>query len=573
MSGNPKILIVRCSRLPHFSAALERVKQEYPGHEIHVLAKRSLAEECRSLPGVQNVLLHPDRPFSLLKTIPGIAHTLRLDHYALVVLPVSTPTRTGYLNVELAALSLRFRRIATFTPDGRWIERGKRQFLREDVIKGLLLLLAEWADAPLLILMLLAAQSVRPIRWLRKRVFGVPEVLPGARIMHCISSLGMGGAQRQMLKVMKSLAPRYDVSLCMLNGNDLFFASQLDRIGVRSTVLSRGSHAYALSALRLCRLLREDRIDVLHTWLPQANVVGALAGFFAKTPCIVTSERNITSNKYIWYPQWWFRLADSLAARLCTVVSTNAEAVRDDFARYTLLPRKCIAVIYNGSEDDEFQTLDESIKERLRAKLNLDRDHRVVGIFGRLEPEKDHATFLRAIRSTTEHFENLRVLIVGGGSLEGQTRALAGEFGLFGCVRFLGSRTDATSLMQICDVVVLSSTSEGMPNALLEAQHLGIPVVTTDAGGSREIVRHGETGYVVPIGHHDELARHIEILLASPQIAQKFGDAARRRIHREFTLHRTVSGFEELYRRNLQTASGWKIQKCETGVVAGSGSD
>ena len=345
LMDKPKILVVRCSRLPHFKRALERIQQERPGHEIHVLAKRSLMAECSSLPGVERVLAHPDRPFSLLKTMPWISRELRHHFYDFVVLPVATPTRTEYLNVELAALPLHFARIATFTPDGRWMERARQQFFREDILKGLLLLLAERIDAPLLFLLLLAAQFMRPFRWLKEIILSVTGTSnTPRRVMHCISSLGMGGAQRQMLKVIKALGPRYDVSLCMLNGNDLFFGAQLEKIGVRSRVLNQGSHAYALSALRLCRLLRSERIDVLHTWLPQANVVGALAGFLAGTSCIVTSERNITSNKLIWYPQWWFRWADALAARLCTVVSTNANAVRDDFVRYTWLRRKSVAV-------------------------------------------------------------------------------------------------------------------------------------------------------------------------------------------------------------------------------------
>lgn len=505
-------------------------------------------QECGSVPGVAYVIAHPEQPFSLVKTILPISRQLRRHHYGLVVLPVATTTRIEYLNVEFAALPLRFERIATYTPDGRWMERDEKQFIRQDLMTSLFLMLAEWADTPLLFMLLFAAQLLRPIRWLRERIENALGLSRTPRkIMHCISSLGLGGAQRQMLKVMKALGSRYHVSLTMLNGNDQFFGAELEKMRVRSRVLNHGSHAYVISALRLRRVLREEQIDVLHTWLPQANVVGALAGFLAGTPCVVTSERNVSSNKLIWYPQWWFRLADALAARLCTVASTNAEAVRDDFARYTWTRRESVAVVYNGSQDDEFQILDENARRQMRTDLGISGEEAVVGIFGRLEPEKDHGTFLRAIQGAAQRVGNLRALVVGGGSLQTQVQALAGEFQVSERVQFLGSRHDATSLMQICDLVVLTSTSEGMPNALLEAQHLGIAAVTTDAGGSGEVVQHGRTGFVVPIGDHASLAKYIERLLTNPEMLAGFGRAARRRIRTEFTVERTVSGFEALY--------------------------
>jgi glycosyltransferase involved in cell wall biosynthesis len=450
-----------------------------------------------------------------------------------------------YLNVDLAMVPIRFARIATYTPDGCWVEREKKFFLLHDIVQDLC---STYADVPCLFLLLLLAHFMRPFRWFKRRisrVLGSPA--RPQRIMYCIPSMGMGGAQRQMLKVIERTAARYEVSTCVLTGDDFFFKAACERSGATTHVLNEGSRSYLLSALRLCRLLRSERIDVLHSWLPMANVVGAIAGTLAGTPRIISSERCLSSSKQTWYPQWWFRFADALAARLCTVVTTNSHAVLQSYVRWAALSEKRAAVVYNGIDPNEFEHLDENRKKRLRTELGIRHGEAVVGIFGRLEAEKDHGTFLRAFRGPSSRAIKIKGLIVGGGSQEHYLRTVAGELGLADRVLFLGSRLDATSLMQICDVIVLTSLTEGMPNVLLEAQCLGIPVITTDAGGCREVVEHGQTGFVAPIGDSDLIAAYIETLLANSEMAGMFRAEAKRRIRTQFALDPMVSRFEALY--------------------------
>ena len=547
-----KILLVRCSRLPHFRKALEQVLEKYPDHEIHVLAKHSLAAECGALPGVQRVLQYPDRPFSL----PGIfamKSAIRRAFYTLAVVPVSSSAITEYLNVELAMLPLRFARIATFFPSGVWFERDRAQFRWRDLPRNIFLYHAERLDTPFLFILLLAAQLLRPVRWFKER-WPRSSVEPAVRrkVMHCIPSLGMGGAQRQMLKVIEAMGARHDVSLCVLTDNDFFFRNLSDKAGVKTYVLNSGTGSYALSVVRLYRLLRREHIDVLQMWLPMANVIGAIAGNLAGTPRIIASERCLTSSKQIWYPQWWFRWVDALAARLCTSVTANSHAVLDDYVKWTRLKHKRLAVVHNGVDAGEFTCLDATAKELLRSQLGLKTGEAVVGIIGRLEAEKDHPTFLRAIQLLSRGSVRVRALIIGGGSQSENLQAMAADMGLSDKVLFLGNRPDATSLMQICDAVVLTSRTEGMPNVLLEAQLLGVPVITTDAGGCREVVSHGHTGYVVPIGDDGLIATYIETLLTARTTAETFSEKGKIKMRKEFNLERTVFGFESLYLKSPQ---------------------
>src|SRR2546422_1850542 len=249
----PQILLIRCSRLPHFQKALARVREQYPNHEIHVLARQSLVTECSSLAGVDRVFAHPNRPFSLLRTMPCLLPALRQHVYRLVVLPVSGDVPADYVNVELAIAPLRSERVAIATQDGGWFETERRQFLSERLLEDVYTLLAEWIDVPLLFLLLCLAQILRPVRWLKKKLEppGANSTVP-SKILYCIPSLGLGGAQRQMLKVVGAAAKRHDVRVCVLTGHDFFFKHQLNATGTKLHVLNCRSDAYVGAAWRLC---------------------------------------------------------------------------------------------------------------------------------------------------------------------------------------------------------------------------------------------------------------------------------------------------------------------------------
>ena len=123
---------------------------------------------------------------------------------------------------------------------------------------------------------------------------------------------------------------------------------------------------------------------------------------------------------------------------------------------------------------------------------------------------------------------------------------------------FIGRCTDVGTVLSISDVCVLSSSSEGFSNSILEYMAAGRPVVSTDVGGAREAIVHGETGYLVPPGDHEALAGHISSLLLSPEQARAMGERGRRRVSEKFSSLKQLQNVESLYNELLKLSNpGW----------------
>jgi glycosyltransferase involved in cell wall biosynthesis len=169
-----------------------------------------------------------------------------------------------------------------------------------------------------------------------------------------------------------------------------------------------------------------------------------------------------------------------------------------------------------------------------------------VGIIGRLYPIKDHETFLVAASLVSPSLP-VTFEVIGNGPLEEKLRAEAARLEIKDRVHFRGWVEEASAVLCGLDIVVLTSISEGFNNSIAEAQMMGIPVVTTDAPGCREIVSDGETGFVVPVGDAKAVAGAVGRLASDPDLRRSFGAAARGRAQRLFSVDQMVRSYEQLF--------------------------
>lgn len=165
----------------------------------------------------------------------------------------------------------------------------------------------------------------------------------------------------------------------------------------------------------------------------------------------------------------------------------------------------------------------------------------------RLHPVKDQLTLLRAVRLVVDEIPGFELDVIGDGPLRETLEREVADLGIGGHVRFLGMRSDVAPLLRDAGLFVLSSLSEGVSLTLLESMASALPAVATDVGGNREVVRHGHTGYLVPVSDPPALAAAIRELVLDPALAQRMGRAARERCVGEFSLENTVRQYEELY--------------------------
>jgi glycosyltransferase involved in cell wall biosynthesis len=182
----------------------------------------------------------------------------------------------------------------------------------------------------------------------------------------------------------------------------------------------------------------------------------------------------------------------------------------------------------------------------VRAELGIPEDAPLVGSVANFKAAKDHATLLQAAVRVRQAVPDLRLLLVGQGPLEAETRRLAAELGLSETVLFAGFREDARRLAATFDVFTLSSTYEGLPIALVEAMALGRPAVVTEVGGTPEVVTDGADGLLVPPGDPAALAGGLLRLLRDPELRARIGAAARARAA-AFDIRAAVARMEQVY--------------------------
>lgn len=356
---------------------------------------------------------------------------------------------------------------------------------------------------------------------------------------------------------------RWNVFVVTLE-RDGVLLDEIDRLGLINIPEFRLNSFYDLHAARQLRLfaqfLKQREIDVVHTHDFYTNIFGMAAAGLARVPVRIASRRESAVR-----PETQ-RFVERAAYRLAHAVVANCEDVRQQLIREGV-PAQKVRTIYNGLDLERVQPAQTERKEILKS-LNLPQGARFVTIMANMRahvrgPEpicfKDHPTFLRAARRVYESVPEAAFIIGGEGELLDATRELARSLGIEDRTFFIGRCQDVGSVLSVSDVCVLSSSSEGFSNAILEYMAAGRPVVATDVGGAKEAIVHGETGYLVPAGDHEKMANHIISLLLDHESASSMGESGRRRVNETFSTVKQLQNVESLYTELLRpTTPAWE---------------
>jgi len=307
---------------------------------------------------------------------------------------------------------------------------------------------------------------------------------------------------------------------------------------------------FCCEIIKLSLFLRglNPRPDLVHCWLLYANLAGSIAARLAKIPLVVTSVRNIQSEvNYNYYDPRWQRALERATAPLANAITANAPAVAADYKTFARARADQVVTVPNGVDVEAMLRLTAEERARKRQFLGLNLDDVVIGTVARLAKEKDFETFLRAIARAREKLPPLRSVIVGEGPLRAQLESFASSLGLANFVQFLGERKDVGEVIQCYDAFLLTSVIEGMPNAVMESQLLGVPVVATRAGGTVDLIRDGETGLLASIGDYQALASCIVRLFTEDGLWGRISLAAAKQIREGYTIEQLVTRTEAVY--------------------------
>jgi sugar transferase (PEP-CTERM/EpsH1 system associated) len=371
----------------------------------------------------------------------------------------------------------------------------------------------------------------------------------GPHVVQVVHRLDVGGLENGVVNIVNRIpAERYRCTIVCLAGYSREFRARIQRSDVDVVSLDKKPGKDLPMYGRMWRLLRRLRPAIVHTrnlGTIDMQWVAAAAGVQGR----VHGEHGWEASDPLG------RNSKSLAIRrACRPVIHRYVPMSKDIARWLErdvgVPAARIRQTYNGVDTSRFTPEGAGPMDLPWASLSSDRAL-VVGTVGRLDPVKDQAALLRAVRLVRDRRpglrETLRLLVVGDGPERARLERLATELGLADVAWLAGRRQDTPELMRLIDVFALPSLNEGISNTILEAMATALPVVATRVGGNPELVVHGVTGTLVEPGSDEALGDALTAYLDDPGLRRRHGTAARARAAQQFSIDAMVDGYLSVY--------------------------
>lgn len=366
-------------------------------------------------------------------------------------------------------------------------------------------------------------------------------------VCQLLHGLWVGGAEVLAARLARQLRDYYRfVFVCLDELGSL--GEELQREGFRVEVLGRQPGLDWRCPVRLAKILRQERADVLHAHQYTPFFYGMVGRLLCSRPAVMFTEHGRHQPDYP-RPKRMFanRLLLTRRDRVVGVGGAVQQALVDNEG----IPPDRISVIYNGVDLQTFSG-ERSHREVVRAELGFQPTDFVIFQVARLDYLKDHLTAIRAFDHVVREYPDAWLVLVGEGPELPKIQALVKEKNLTERVRFLGLRKDVPRLLAAADLFLLTSVSEGIPVTLIEAMAASIPIVSTNVGGVSEVVEDGKTGLLARSGDDASLAEKTLRVASDPRLAQQMGQAGHERAKSLFSEAQMHSGYVRLYQEMLR---------------------
>lgn len=311
-----------------------------------------------------------------------------------------------------------------------------------------------------------------------------------------------------------------------------------------------------LAYAKIKAIIQEFQPDIVHTHASKAGALGRRAAFSCGVPVVVHTFHGHVFHSYFGkFKTSIYKAIERRLARKSTGIIAISELQKKELAeQHHICKAEKIKVIPLGFDLDKFQANKTENRIIIREKYKLDADVVAVGIVGRLAPIKNHQFFLDVVEKIlSEGIEHVRFFIVGDGELrteiESRAQLLNQKFGEK--IVLTSWIKDIAQFNAGLDIMCLCSKNEGTPVSLIEAQASGIPVISTDVGGVKDIVSEGQTGFVVPTDNLDLYVEKVSLLIKNKEIREKMSQNGWKHVHEKFSYNRLVSDMEKYYKELL----------------------
>ncbi|KKN07443.1 hypothetical protein LCGC14_1066920 [marine sediment metagenome] len=359
------------------------------------------------------------------------------------------------------------------------------------------------------------------------------------KVLYLTTSLTAGGAEIMLKRILSNInLERYEISVCSLTPTlDLF--NVLKPLTENIFVLNIKKYYHSLIAfIKLRKLLRREKFDIIHCFMPHANIFGRFASLGLNSKVMSSLWVVLREKKYL-------NFIDRLTQFLVDIYTVNSNTLRD-FTIKNGIKKEKIIVVESGLNFENFKAC-KNPKE-LKKDLKLP-DLPIVTMIAHLRKQKDYPTMLEALNLLKNEID-INFLICGYGSIfEDETRkilSLIKKYNLWN-VKLLGFRNDIPDILSLTDIWVSSTLFEGQSNSLLEAMAMKKPIITTNIPENAEVVRNRKEALLVPTKSPRILANSIKELIEDKELAIKLAVNAYKRVHEKYHISQTISKLENLY--------------------------
>ncbi len=359
-----------------------------------------------------------------------------------------------------------------------------------------------------------------------------------------MDGLGLGGAERQAVTSAIELR-RLGVGAELVYYHPINeYSDMLTRESVPvAEILNRGP-------LRLGRVraiaahLKRGRFDVAYSLQGTSSVWGTISARLAGTRCVFAGFRGQACVGGL------SRRVLGVLGRKVTGWIVNAACVRDHIVGTMGADPQKVHIVPNGIAPASYES--QLSRAEARRLFDLPDDSVAVGMVANLRPVKNHHMFLRVARRVVQTRPGVVFLAAGDGPMRAELESTASEYGLADRVRFLGRLKNVPDLLAACDLAMLTSVTEGLPNTVAEAQGASLPCVSTANGGAKEVILPGRTGFIVPVDDDVAMADRLVQLIDDPSARSEMGLRAAERIRQQFSPEMLGRRLIDLFERAMR---------------------
>jgi len=367
-----------------------------------------------------------------------------------------------------------------------------------------------------------------------------------------------GGTQKHVIDIAKKIdKSEYQIDIIYSSSRNKNFIEESKGMFNRLYGLPierSASFSDVANILRIRKIIKQNKYDIVHCHSTKAGFVGRLAAFISRHPNIIYSPHGFMfCDTRIKFKRHLYLSLEKYLGYLTKKLIAVSGSERDLALEHHIVPNKKIITLYNSIDPSDYS--DFSYENRVPEKLKNKNADIILGNVGRLYYQKDPITLIKSFKIINDAFPSTKLIIVGDGPLEEECLQLINALGLQGRIELAGYQKNSKDYYKIFDLFVLSSHYEGLPYALLEAMIMGIPSVGTDVVGIKDLILHGNTGYLAKEGDYQGLADIVIKLLNSPELLSVFSENAKTITRANFNFNDGIKEYEEFYTsQTLRTA-------------------